>query len=114
MIDQTNCDLVMVGRAALGAPWIFERVDRVLRGEPDPGEPSLEDKIRICLEYTQHMIEDYGELPACRRMRKHLAWYTRGWHSISSIRAAMFSVESYGDIAGLFDRYLNTFHRQTA
>ena len=114
MIGQTNCDLVMVGRAALGAPWIFERVDRVLRGQPDPGEPSLEEKIRICLSYTRYMIEDYGEESACFKMRKHLIWYTRGWRNISSLRPEMFSVSTYDDIASLFDRYLTTTQHQTA
>ncbi len=114
MIDQTGCDLVMIGRAAMGAPWLFRRVDDMLRGKPDPGEPALEEKIRICLDYTRHMIEDYGEEVACRRMRKHLTWYTRGWRDISSFRPEIFHVETYDDIARLFDRYLNVYQRQTA
>jgi len=107
MINQTGCDLVMVGRAAMGAPWIFRRVDDVLRGLPDPGEPGLEKRISICLRFARLLIEDFGERSACFKMRKHLTWYTRGWKGISKYRPEMFSVESYDDIVGFFDRYLN-------
>ncbi len=107
MIDQTRCDLVMIGRAAMGAPWIFRRVDHVLKGLPDPGEPGLETKISICLRFARLMIEDYGERPACFKMRKQLIWFTRGWKGISKYRPEMFTIESYDDIVGFFDRYMN-------
>ncbi len=114
MIDQTGCDLVMIGRAAMGAPWLFRRVDEVLKGNPDPGEPSLERKIETCLRFAQLLIEDFGEKNGCLKVRKHLAWFTRGWLSISKLRPAMFSVESYDDIVDIFDTYLQTRHKLTA
>ena len=114
MRDQTGCDLVMVGRAAIGAPWIFHRIDNVLRGLPDPGEPDLKTKIGVCLRFARLMIEDFGEQSACFKLRKHLAWFSRGWPNISHLRPDMFSVESYDDIVNLFDRYLSTYHKQIA
>jgi nifR3 family TIM-barrel protein len=114
MIDQTGCDLVMIGRAAMGAPWIFRRVDEVLKGNPDPGELSLEQKIETCLRFAQLLIEDFGEKSGCLKARKHLAWFTRGWLSISQMRPAMFSVESYSDIVKIFDTYLQTCYKRTA
>lgn len=114
MIDQTGCDMVMIGRAAMGAPWIFRRVDSVLRGLADPGEPSLQEKIDTCLRFARLLIDEYGEKRACLKMRKYLAWYSRGWRRISGLRAEMFSVETYDDITALFDRYVNNFLRQTA
>jgi tRNA-dihydrouridine synthase B len=114
MIDQTGCDLVMIGRAAMGAPWIYRRVDAVLRGEPDPGEPDLQSKINTCLEFAKLLIEDLGERTASLRMRKQLTWYTRGWTNIAPVRPIMYSVECYDDIVSFFDRYLELSHRQTA
>jgi tRNA-dihydrouridine synthase B len=114
MIDQTGCDFVMIGRAAMGAPWIFRRVDEVLRGLPDPGEPDLRTRIDICLRFARLLIEDFGERSACFKMRKHLTWFTRGWKDISRYRPRMFSVESYDDIVNLLSQYHNSYERQFA
>lgn len=106
MIEQTGCDLVMIGRAAMGAPWMFKRVNQYLEQGYDPGEPDLPHRIEIMLEFARLMIEDFGERSACLKLRKHMAWFTRGWKHASSYRPLMFSVESYSDIVNLFERYL--------
>ncbi|MBU1319136.1 MAG: tRNA dihydrouridine synthase DusB [candidate division Zixibacteria bacterium] len=114
MIEQTGCDLVMIARAAMGAPWMFGRVDAVLRGLPDPGEPDLQTKIDTCLGFARLLIEDLGERTASLRMRKQLTWYTRRWVNISRVRSLMVSVECYDDIVNFFDRYIESSHRQIA
>ncbi len=107
MLEETNCDYVMVGRAAMGAPWIFQRIDHYLRTGDDPGEPSLDKKIEIMLEFCRLMIDDFGERSACLKLRKHLAWFTRGWHNVTKIRPLMFSVEKYDDIEKILYDYLH-------
>jgi tRNA-dihydrouridine synthase B len=106
MMAETGCDYVMIGRAALGAPWMFGRIDEFLKTGNDPGEPRLERKIEIMLEFCRLMIEDFGERPACFKLRKHLAWFTRGWRNVSKIRPLMFAVESYEDIENILRDYL--------
>jgi tRNA-dihydrouridine synthase B len=106
MIEQSGCDYVMIGRAALGAPWMFGRIDGYLKTGIDPGEPSLERKIEIMLEFCRLMIEDFGERPACFKLRKHLAWFSRGWRNVSKIRPLMFAVESYDEIENILREYL--------
>lgn len=114
MIDTTGCDMVMIGRAAMGAPWVFKRVDSVLRSRSDPGEPNLDAKIDICLQFVRLLIEDFGERSATYKMRKQLTWFTRGWKNIAAHRPEMFKVESYDDIVALFDRYRENYQRQSA
>jgi nifR3 family TIM-barrel protein len=111
MLAETGCDMVMVGRAAMGAPWLFERIDHYLREGIDPGDPDLPDRIEIMLKFARLMIEDYGERSACLKLRKHLAWFTRGWQHASSYRPLMFSVTSYDDIIELFDRYMQNLEK---
>ncbi len=106
MIEETGCDMVMVGRAAMGAPWIFGRINEFLETGNDPGDPPLGKKIDIMLEFCRLMIEDFGERPACFKLRKHLAWFSRGWRNISKIRPLMFAVESYDDIENILRDYL--------
>ena len=107
MLSETGCDYVMIGRAAMGAFWIFERINEYLKTGDDPGDPALARKIEIMMEFCKLMIEDFGERSACLKLRKHLAWFTRGWHNVASYRARMFAVESLEDIGNIFHEYLD-------
>jgi tRNA-dihydrouridine synthase B len=111
MLDETGCDYVMVGRAAMGAPWIFGRIDHYLKTGADPGDPPLEEKINIMLDFCRLMIVDFGERSACLKLRKHLAWFTRGWRNVSAIRRKMFEVETYDDIVNVLNGYLHGLDR---
>lgn len=106
MLDETGCDYVMIGRAAMGAPWVLRRIDSYLKTGNDPGEPALEKKIEIMLAFARLMIDDFGERSACLKLRKHLAWFTRGWRNVSKLRPLLFSVESYAEIGDILRSYL--------
>jgi len=81
MMDQTGCDLVMVGRAAQGAPWIFEEIDRVLEGASDNFStegPTWSYRMEVILEHLRLMVEAKGQERGVLEMRKHLGWYLKG------------------------------------
>ncbi|MCR4399100.1 MAG: tRNA dihydrouridine synthase DusB [Firmicutes bacterium] len=84
MLRETGCDAVMVGRAALGNPWIFREIASALSG----GKLSvtLEERVNTALEHLMMMTAEYGERSAVIKMRKHLAWYTRGLPGASRLR----------------------------
>jgi len=86
MMEQTGCDGVMIGRAALGNPWIFSRTIHFLRtGELLPG-PSPEERIGMVLRHLSLLVEIKGEAVAVREMRKHAAWYARGLRGAAKAR----------------------------
>jgi len=86
MMEQTGCDGVMIGRAALGNPWIFSRTVHFLKtGELLPG-PTPEERIRMALRHLSLLVENKGEAVAVREMRKHAAWYTRGLRGAAKAR----------------------------
>jgi len=103
MLEETGCDYVMVGRAAMGAFWNLRRMDTYLKHRYDPGEPPLEERVSVMLEFCRLMIEDYGERSACLQFRKHLAWFTRGWPHAAVLRPRMFTVEKYSDVVAVLD-----------
>lgn len=76
MLDETRCDAIMVGRAAMAAPWIFGQINACLKGEP-VCEPTLEDRFDVMLHYIGAMVDHYGEPQACRVMRSRLGWFTK-------------------------------------
>lgn len=77
MLEETGCDGVMIGRAALARPWIFSQVAALGRGEPLP-EPGREGVRRLLLEHSRRLEEARGPREALHRIRGYAAWYTRG------------------------------------
>ena len=68
----------MIGRAAFGDPWIFQRVQAALRGEEAPARLPLRERMDTALRQIELAAADKGEHIACLEARKHLAWYLRG------------------------------------
>jgi tRNA-dihydrouridine synthase B len=78
MREQTGCDAVMVGRAALGYPWVFREVGAALEGESLPSRPSVEERMALASRHVRLAISDRGAKVGVQEMRKHIAWYLRG------------------------------------
>ncbi|NQX49592.1 tRNA dihydrouridine synthase DusB [Paenibacillus tritici] len=86
MLDQTGCDGVMIGRGALGNPWMLYRTIQYLStGELKP-EPSAEEKIKVAILHMDRLIDLRGEAVAVREMRKHLAWYLKGFKAAARVK----------------------------
>lgn len=101
-------DGVMLGRGAQGKPWIIGDIDRVLKsGEPFQERP-LAEKLEICLQHTQRHCAWRGEAFGVRDMRKHLAWYIKGFPGASVFRAQLTQVESVADV----ERILGELHKE--
>lgn len=92
MLDQTGCDGVMIGRGALGNPWIFAECKDALFGKlwssPDP-----EQRWEVIEEHLKNTYADKGERPGVRELRKHLGWYSRGLIGAAHFRAVVFRLE---------------------
>ncbi|MFT8320003.1 MAG: tRNA dihydrouridine synthase DusB [Bacillus sp. (in: firmicutes)] len=78
MLDETGCDGVMIGRAALGNPWMIYRTVNYLQTGELMEEPSTREKIKVCILHLDRLISLKNEKVAVREMRKHAAWYLKG------------------------------------
>lgn len=86
MLEETGCDGVMIGRGALGNPWMLYRTVEYLKtGELLP-EPTADEKIRIAILHMDRLAALKGEHVAVREMRKHLAWYLKGLKGAARIK----------------------------
>jgi tRNA-dihydrouridine synthase B len=101
---QTDADGAMIGRGALGNPWIFSQALRVLGGLP-PEEPSLEEKEKTILRHLRMMVEFQGEDHGLKEFRKHLIWYTRGLGGSSDFRSQIPHWGSFSEMAGRIQIY---------
>lgn len=104
MMCQTGCDAVMVGRAALGDPWIFSHIQAMLAGI-DFAEPDLEMRFCAIKEYVADMVACYGEIHACRIMRSRLGWLLKGLPRASRWREAITGIAKEADAYEILKDY---------
>jgi len=101
MYEETKVDLVMVGRGAQGAPWVF----RILKAWFERGvrlpEPCPEEKMDIMLRHIRLAVEYKGEYVAMREARKHVAWYCKGWRGAASLRRRAGMLTRYEELEEL-------------
>lgn len=108
MLNQTNCDGVMIGQAAMGRPWLFGQVTAYLEKGVLTPEPSLEERFAIIKEHLVLQVAFSGEERGIREMRKHLAWYFKGLPGASQIRDKVNHLTSLEAIRGAVEDYKNT------
>ena len=94
VLAHTGADAVMIGRAAMGRPWLFREVAHFLStGEHLPA-PEVTEIHQIMLEHLDDLYRFYGEVTGVRMARKHIAWYTRGLADSAGFRHAMNRLET--------------------
>ncbi|MFB2581879.1 tRNA dihydrouridine synthase DusB [Herbiconiux sp. P15] len=109
MVDETGCDGVVVGRGCLGRPWLFGDLAaafRVRAGELTEAEaaelraaPSLGDAVQTLRRHTELLVEFFDdEGRACRDIRKHVAWYLKGYPAGHEVRASLSTVRSLDEM----------------
>lgn len=103
MVAQTDCDGVVVGRGCLGKPWLFGDLAAAFRGEPLRHQPGLREVAGAFRRHAELLVEFFGgeEIRACRDIRKHVAWYFKGYPVGGELRAALARVESRQEIDDL-------------
>ncbi len=94
VLDYTQADAVMIGRAAQGRPWIFREIDHYLKTGTHMLPPTVDEIHRVMLEHLHDLYAFYGELTGMRVARKHISWYTKGLSGSAAFRHYMNSLES--------------------
>lgn len=105
MIDQTGVDGVMIGRAALGNPWMIYRTVRYLETGELMEEPSIREKIDVCLLHFNRLMALKGENVAVREMRKHASWYMKGIRGNAKVRNLINTMETADQLVSLLNGF---------
>jgi len=108
MVEQSGCDGIVVGRGCLGRPWLFGDLAAGFRGEELRIQPSLGEVADAFRRHAELLVEFFDdEVKACRDIRKHVAWYFKGYPVGGELRARLAAVESLqhmDDLLGELDR----------
>jgi nifR3 family TIM-barrel protein len=100
MVEQTGCDGVVVGRGCLGRPWLFGDLAAAFRGESRKAEPGLGEVAAAFKRHAELLVEffDGDEDRACRDIRKHVAWYFKGYAVGGDLRASLATVKDLAQL----------------
>ena len=100
MLDETNCDAVMIGRGVLGNPWLIKNSINLLEGKEIENVSEL-DKIDMCLHHLDYLNGLKNEKIACLEIRNHIAWYLKGIPGSNELKNKVFKTTNIHDIIGL-------------
>ncbi|PCS12222.1 tRNA-dihydrouridine synthase [Lactococcus lactis subsp. hordniae] len=107
MIDETGVTAVMMGRAALGNPWILHRTEHYLRTGELLAEPTVAEKMEIAKLHLARLVELKGDNLASREFRQHAAYYLKGASRAAKVKVAVNQAESQAEIITILDNFVN-------
>lgn len=107
MIDETGCDLVMIGRGVLGNPWLIKQINAYLEEGIILDEPSFIERIDMCLEHLNNLYELKNEKLAVLEIRNHIAWYLKGMPNSNEIKNKIFLQKNISVIIEVLNEYKN-------
>ncbi|MCM1371346.1 MAG: tRNA dihydrouridine synthase DusB [Clostridium sp.] len=105
MIEQTNCDAVMIGRAALGNPWIIKECVEYLEENKIPSEVTIEEKINKIKKHVNYLLDIKDEQIAILEMRSNTCWYLKGMPNTSKIKEQINKVKTKNELFEILDKY---------
>ncbi|MGC5024915.1 tRNA dihydrouridine synthase DusB [Tsukamurella sp. DT100] len=103
MMERTGCDGVVVGRGCLGRPWLFSELSAAINGTPMPVPPHLGEVTDIMYRHGELLAAHHGEDKGMREIRKHVAWYLRGFPAGGELRTRLATVKTLADLRALLD-----------
>ena len=107
MIEKTACDMVMVGRAALGNPWIFAEINDFLNSGTSNTNISINEKLSVMLSHVKSICENNGEKNGMSKARRHLTFYIKGIPGAAAFRNEACRLETLSQVYELADKILN-------
>lgn len=105
MIEETKCDAVMIGRAALGNPWIIKECVNYLDSGFEPEIVTKDDKINMINKHFDYLLETKKETLAVLEMRSHIAWYLKGVPGASKIKEEIFKIKDVESIRNILKEF---------
>jgi tRNA-dihydrouridine synthase B len=106
MFETTGCDAVMIGRGAIGQPWIFQRAKQYLATGTDPGPPQMREQIATYFDFLGDSIAEKGERKGLLESRRQLSSILKGMPHVAEVRSAAMRETSVEGVRALLERFL--------
>ena len=105
MLDETGCDLVMIGRGVLGNPWLVSDINAYLEKGVLPKEKTCEEKVNMCLKHIDYLSKIKPEKLVCLEIRSHVAWYLKGLKNSNVIKEKVCKATKVCDIIKILNEF---------
>ena len=105
MLEYTGVDAIMIGRAALGNPWIFKEINEYLDNSIIIPKPTITERIDMIYKHISYLREIKSEKLVCLEMRNHIGWYLKGLKNSTEIKNKIYQTSSIDDIILILDAY---------
>lgn len=105
MLEQTKCDAVMIGRAALGNPWLLEQCVKYLDNEIITKLPTKQEKIDMIKKHYQLLKKSTSEKQSLLEIRTHALWYLKGLKNSSEIKRQIVTIKTEEELFNILDNY---------
>jgi len=109
MLEETNCDAIMIGRATLGNPWIIKDIIEYLEYNRVPQKIKEIEKIDMCLKHLNYLQEIKDEKVAVLEIRNHIEWYLKGISGSNEIKNMIYQTQKINDIINILKKYRKNF-----
>lgn len=109
MLDTTGCDMVLVGRASLGNPWIFRQINEYIFSGKDIIQPTYDERLEMMAKHVKKICTYKGENIGMKEARKHIAYYLKGFHGAAAFRNEAGRLCTYDDLLRLIENVRKTF-----
>ena len=107
MIEETNCDAVMIGRASLGNPWLIRDIVKYLNEGIEPVPISKEERIDMCFKHLEYLLNFKNEKTAVLEMRSHIAWYLKGLEGSNDVKRKIFMSNTKEEVTNILNEFKN-------
>lgn len=98
MLNETGCDMVMVGRAMLGNPWLIKEINSYLENGVIIDRPSNKEKIDMCLKHFDNLLLFHSEKQAVLEIRNHILWYLKGIKGSNEVKNMIYKTKNKEEI----------------
>lgn len=110
MLDETGCDLIMIGRGVLGNPWLVSDINAYLEKGELPRKRTCEEKVDMCLKHIEYLSKIKCEKLVCLEIRNHVSWYLKGLKNSNIIKEKIFKATKVCDIINLLNEFKEDYH----
>ena len=105
MLDETGCDLIMIGRGVLGNPWLIREINAYLEDGEVLEKPTNIEKVDMCLKHLDYLSKIKPEKLACLEIRNHVSWYLKGIKNANDVKVNIFKMTKLCDIINLLNKF---------
>lgn len=110
MLDETGCDLVMIGRAVLGNPWLIKDINKYLTNNILPSTKTYAERIDIAIKHMNYLSVIKPEKLVCLEMRNHIAWYLKGLKNNIEVKEKIYKATSVCDIIKILNEFKEKYY----